>query len=166
MGSSSDIFLSSGGFNASEVPCFFLGFVGVWGKFWPVGYRLCAGASWGRGGSAWRDEDASRGSGFDRPVSEAADRDCATDSGKDGTGGGGTGGASALFDKAGRVEPKVMERDLRSDCDSLRMRDPEEPGDATDGLRGGGDESVWGASVGFNGGDEGNGCSAGRCEES
>ena len=60
MGSSSGNLLSSGGFNASEAACFFLGFVGVWGKFWPDGYRLCAGDSWGREGGAWRDEDAPR----------------------------------------------------------------------------------------------------------
>ena len=96
-----------------------------------------------------------------------ADRDCATDSGKGGTGGGG--GASALFDEVGpRAEPKVIDRDLRSDCDSLRMRDPEELlGGATGAARGGADGSVWGGgSVGFEVGDEGNGCSSGRCEGS
>jgi hypothetical protein len=94
-------------------------------------------------------------------VSGAADRDCATDSGRGGTGGGGRGGASALLDKVGRAEPKVIDRDLRSDCESLRMREPEELGDATDGVRvGGADESEWGGNNGFEGSDEGKGCSA------
>jgi len=156
-GSSSGIFLSSGGLNPSPAACFFLGRAGVWGKFWPDGYRLCAGASWGRGGSACWDEDAPRyedgddgrgGIGFDRAVIEAADRDCATDSGK-----GGSGGASVLCDKVGRAAPKVIDRDLRSDCESLRMR----PGVATDGARGGADGSLYGGRGGF---EEGNGCSA------
>lgn len=78
------------------------------------------------------DDGGSAGSCFDRlAVSGAADRDCATDCGRDGTGGG---CASALFDVDGRVGSKVIDRDLRNVRDSLRRRVPVEE-EATDGAR-------------------------------
>jgi hypothetical protein len=74
------------------------------------------------------------GSCFDRlAVSGAADRDCATDCGRDGTGGTGGVGVSALFDGDGRVALNVIDRDLRKLSDSLRRRVPVEEGEATDG---------------------------------
>lgn len=87
------------------------------------------------------DDDCSggggAGKGFDRSaaVKGAADRDCLTDCGKEGTGGsGGSGGASALFDESGaRVGSKFIDRDLRSVNDSLRRREPAEEGEGTDG---------------------------------
>jgi hypothetical protein len=76
-------------------------------------------------------------------VSGAADRDCATDCGRDGTG-----GASALFDADGRVASKVIDRDLRNVKDSLRRRVPVEEGEATDGVRASEDVDVDGNFAG------------------
>jgi hypothetical protein len=97
-------------------------------------------------------EDANSDCGcFDRlAVGGAADRDCATDCDRDGTGGTGGGGASALFDDDGRFAPKVIDRDLRNVRDNLRRRVPVEEGEATDGARAGG----WGDG---NGGPAGGG---------
>jgi hypothetical protein len=84
----------------------------------------------------------------------AADRDCATDCDRDGTGGTGGGGASALFDDDERLAPKVIDRDLRNVRDSLRSRVPVEEGEATDGARVGrwGDgDSAGGGTANFDG---------------
>jgi hypothetical protein len=117
---------------------------------------VCAFGTGCREGDA--EDDCGRvGSCFDRLAdSGAADRDCATDCGNDGTGGG---GASALFDGDGRLELKVIDRDLRNVIDSLRRRVPVEEVEATaDGARAGrwGDgDSAGGGTANFDGCDGG-----------
>jgi hypothetical protein len=103
--------------------------------------------------------DGGGGSGFDCPGSGAVDREGVIELGRGGTGGI---GESALFDEDWRVEPNVIDRDLRNVSDSLRRRDPVEVGDATDGAGADDGVLVGDGSATFDGCDKEDGCSAGR----